>query len=193
MKPVSEQIEEFLGRINARAEELVRSGRMLCAEAVLTVLDRDLGGGLPEGLAVRLTSGLPEGLGGAGCMCGALSGGLVALGLFLTPEGPTGRDRKRVRAAARELHDRFKQAAGSTCCRVLTREVRHDGRRLWGQCAGLTGLGAEMTARLILEKRPELIRGRPGDYIEEPVAGNDRFTINNLSPRRLVRWHRGGP
>ncbi|MBU0513963.1 MAG: C-GCAxxG-C-C family protein [Proteobacteria bacterium] len=160
------EVEEFLGLVRIRAEELFQTGRLLCSEAVLFVLDAALGGGLPDGLAVRLASGLPEGLGGAGCVCGALSGGVLALGLFLTRETPGRPDRRRTRDAARELHHRFGRQAGSTCCRVLTKKWKDAPRAHVAQCVDLTGLAAETAARLILKRRPELEKQIDWSYFE---------------------------
>jgi len=67
------------------------------------------------------------------------------------------RHRKSMRDTSRRLHDTFKAANGATCCRVLSKKVRHDKTAHFRQCADLTAQAAEMAARMVLEKRPELI------------------------------------
>jgi C_GCAxxG_C_C family probable redox protein len=143
-------LAEICRQAGEEAKGLMLSGGLYCAPAVLAVLNRRLGGGLDDDLVRRLTAGLPEGM-GSGCTCGALSGAQVALGLFL---GGRGFDRAMA-ASARALHDAFKAAHGSTCCRVLTRKAK--GRREKKEhCAALTGHAAELACRLALKARPEL-------------------------------------
>lgn len=64
--------EPLAGMIAERAGNLYLTGQLLCSEAVLVVVNRGLGGGLPEETAIRLASALPAGLGDSGCTCGAL-------------------------------------------------------------------------------------------------------------------------
>lgn len=149
-----EPLADLCRQAGQEARGLMLSGGLYCAPAVLSVLNRRLGGGLDEELVLRLTAGLPEGM-AAGCTCGALTGAQVALGLFL---GGRGYD-KAMAAAARDLHDAFKAAHGSTCCRSLQRKAK-GGRARKEHCAALTGLAAELACRLALAARPELA-GRP--------------------------------
>ncbi|WP_170920495.1 C-GCAxxG-C-C family protein [Desulfacinum hydrothermale] len=138
-----------------KAENLYRHHRWYCSEAVLLTFNKAFRCGLSDEMVVGLASGLPEGLGGSGCLCGALSGATVALGLVRgTVKGL--RSRKEVRTATAALHEGFKERFGATCCRVLTRKVRHDPQRHFDQCAGLTGTAAQMAARILLERWPEL-------------------------------------
>jgi len=68
-----------------------------------------------------------------------------------------------MRGSARLRHDAFKAENGSTCCRVITRKVLHDGKRHFRQCRDVTANGADMAARVILLNRPELLhRGNDG-------------------------------
>ena len=138
---------------------------MWCAEAVFVVLNQALKGGLPPDLAQRLVSGLGEGMGGGGCICGALSGGALALGLFNGSSGPGLSNNKPVMASSRKLHHDFKTRFGSTCCRMLTRKVRKGSREHYKLCTEHTGVAAEMTADIILHKRPELILSADWNYL----------------------------
>jgi C_GCAxxG_C_C family probable redox protein len=110
---------------------------------------------------------LGEGLGGRGCVCGALNGGVLALGLFLGTSTPGWHNGKRVRAAASELHDFFRQSFGATCCRVLTKDVPGASKDHRRQCALRTGRTAEETARIILRERPELVREIDWSYLNQ--------------------------
>lgn len=116
------------------AEALYRSGKMHCAEAVLASLMRRFRPELPEEV-VRTASGFGGGS-GSGCICGAITGATIAMGLV------QGEKRKEVMRLTAELHSWFKEGYGSTCCRVLK------GHRS-GICAEITGSVAAKTAGLL--------------------------------------------
>lgn len=160
------EAEDLAGEIGKRAENLYLTGQLLCSEAVLTVINRGLGGGLPEETAIRLASALPIGLGDSGCTCGALSGATLALGLFLGRERPGARDIREAMPAANLLHTRFKDQFGSACCRVLSRNFRDKPREHFKQCARITGWTANLAAIIILDKRPDLAAGADFSYCE---------------------------
>ena len=87
--------EELVGLIRRRAENFVETRQLLCSEAVLYVLNQGLKGDLPPQTAIRLACAFPNGVGGAGCMCGAFSGALMALGLFVGHQGLNGKAGKK--------------------------------------------------------------------------------------------------
>jgi C_GCAxxG_C_C family probable redox protein len=158
-KPDSSQtagMEDLPHAVGLRAENLFRSGQVLCTEAVLLTLNSGLRGDLPPEYIYRLASGLPLGMGGAGCVCGALSGASLGLGLFLGPPTPDRGASKRLRGLTKELHDRFKASFGATCCRVLSRELQHDPRAHFQQCSMITGRTAQIATDIILRAKPEL-------------------------------------
>jgi C_GCAxxG_C_C family probable redox protein len=162
-KPGNEQLAQIIGK---RAENLYLTGQLLCSEAILAVMNRGLHGGLPEGMDISLASALPIGLGNSGCTCGALSGAVLALGLFLGRDRPGALNGKQAMPAANLLHNRFKGLFGSTCCRVLKQKAKHNPIGHFKQCAQITGQTAELAALLVLEKRPELADGADLGYLE---------------------------
>lgn len=151
--------------VRRRTENIYMTGQLLCTEVVLSVLNDGFDGDLPSHLAVRLASGLPEGLSGSGCICGALNGGALAMGLFLGRNGPGLRNNQRVKRATRMLHDRFREQFGSTCCRVLTRNLEYGSRAHFRHCAGLTGMAAGIAAEILLKERPDLTAKADLDYL----------------------------
>ncbi|MBI4772655.1 MAG: C_GCAxxG_C_C family protein [Deltaproteobacteria bacterium] len=179
---VSEQVETVVLQIRERAESLYRTRQLLCTEAVLVAMNRSLGGGLTEAQAVGLASGLTVGLGESGCLCGALSGAVLALGLLLGGAKPY-KQRKEVRTAAKELHDAFTSKFKSSCCRILTRKVKGNDKAHFDQCAQLTGEAAEMAARLVLSRRPELLASAETEYLsrkDSPAFGLIRSLVRRL-------------
>ena len=164
--------------VRDKARALYRSRRLMCSEAILAAVNVAFAGGLTEGQAVALASAMPAGLGGSGCLCGALGGAAVALGLTLG-RAPAPVGRRAVRQASARLHDRFKEVHGATCCRALTRQVKDDAKAHFAQCEAITAWTAEAAARMILELRPDLARSL-GCVRPSPRGWLDRL-------KRLIR------
>jgi C_GCAxxG_C_C family probable redox protein len=142
--------------IRQRTFNLMSTGRMMCSEAVLSVLNQGLGGGLPPDVAMKVASGFPEGIGSSGCTCGALTGGVISLGLFLSQGNSNSIGRRKAMAASGRLHHDFKSHFGSTCCRLLIKNGSTEFPHHFEACCDRGGWAAEHAARMILAERPEL-------------------------------------
>ena len=177
---MNSKAEKLVCATRDRAESLFQSKQLLCSEAVLVSLNENLGGGLTEDQAIGLAAGLPVGLGASGCLCGAVSGGVLGLGLILS-NGSCGRRRKATRLASKRLHDWFKCEYKSTCCRTLTKRVRDNPKEHFRQCVSFTGESAAMTARILLESRPELEKHATENYFpksETVACGKLKWLFN---------------
>ena len=148
---------EVLVQVEQRAANLFVTRQYWCAESVFLTLNLGLGGGLDADTALRLASGLGEGVGGSGCVCGGLNGGALAIGLLLGNSRPGWATKRDVMQAVRLLHSRFKQDFGSTCCRVLTKPVTAGSAAHFELCARHTGSAARMAARIVLARRPDIL------------------------------------
>jgi C_GCAxxG_C_C family probable redox protein len=136
-KEVSEEGMAVAEVCQAEAEELYRSGKFHCAEAVLETVRRQFAPELPESIV-----GTVFGFGGgssSGCICGAVSGGTVALGLVVG-------DKKVTTHLTKELHTWFKEKYGVTCCKV----IRANNPK--GVCPVLTGEVAGKIAEMLSSK-----------------------------------------
>ncbi len=162
----SPRSEALIAQIKKRARNLYLTRQLLCTEAVLVTLNKGLDGGLSDSQAVSMAAPFCIALGESGCICGALSGAILACGLFVGNGRPY-HLRRSMREGARELHDAFKSSHGATCCRVLCRGVTHDQKAHFQQCANLTADAAEMAARLILYKRPELVLPSDNGFLQK--------------------------
>ena len=160
------QAEAVIAQIRERAENLYQTRQLLCSEAVVVTLNKALNGGLSDAQAVSIAAPFSIAMGDSGCICGALSGAVIASGLLTGGDQPY-RHRKRMRQNARHLHDTFKTANGATCCRVLSRRVSHDREAHFQQCARLTSDAAETAARLILSQKPELIQSADNRFLHK--------------------------
>lgn len=144
--------EALISAIRQRTENYYDAHGLCCSEAILFVLNRGLGGGLANDAARGLMAGFCGGMGGGDGVCGALSGAVAGLGLILGPHLSKGDMRK----AAKRLHDTFHAALGSTCCRELTLPHAGNKKAQLKNCQAITGLGAEIAGRIILDLRPQL-------------------------------------
>ena len=160
------QAEALIARITKRAENLYQTRQLLCTEAVVVTLNKALNGGLSDAQAVAVAAPFSIALGDSGCICGALSGAVLACGLLLGNDQPY-HHRQRSRKSARQLHDAFKATNGATCCRVLSQSVRHDQKAHFQKCAHLTAGAAAMAAKLILYHRPELIHCTDNGFLHK--------------------------
>ena len=176
--------EEISQLAQERAKDFFLSKQLFCSEAVLLTLNHGLDGGMSDELAIRISSTLPEGLAGSGCLCGALGGATLALGLFLGRDRLAGRrDRNHALLGTRELHDLFKKQFGATCCRVLSRKVKDLPKQHFEQCAGMTGTAAALATQIILRERPEIIRQVDYAFLnkrESKMGSLVRKTVNSV-------------
>lgn len=143
--------EVDIDRIKEQAEEYYRSGGFYCSEAIIKVIKDAFAPDVPERV-VAMASGFPVGMGGSGCTCGAVAGGIMALGLVFGRTRPGEPQVKKTMQLAQELHDTFQQRHGALCCRVLTRGMELGSPRHRAQCVAFTGEVAAETARLILRE-----------------------------------------
>ncbi len=180
--PSGREISMAIGR---RAANLFATGQLWCGEAVFYVLNKALGGGLPPELAQQLASGLGQGIGGRGCVCGALNGGALAIGLFLGNHRIGWATNREVMQLCGRLHDDFRRQFGATCCRSLTRNLEEGSGRHIRRCARHTATAAEMAAAIILENRPELAEKADHDFLytnDGRIASRLKILAGLLTP-----------
>lgn len=144
--------EDLLDRVQADAEQLFRSGTYFCSEAVVQTINELLGKPFDPSV-VKLASGFPIGMGKAGCLCGAVSGGQMALGMvYGRTEGEPMQD--KMFQLSKGLHDYIKTEYKSTCCRVITKEWAGDNfasPERKKHCITITGKVARWVAEQLIE------------------------------------------
>jgi C_GCAxxG_C_C family probable redox protein len=148
--------ETLVALIRAKAENLYEAHRFCCSESILEVINTGFNGGLSKETTLSLAGGFCNSMGGAGCVCGALTGSIMALGLFLSPHRPDGLGKKEFQTICRRMHDQFQDNFGSTCCRNLIKEYADSRRQRRHFCRDLTTTTAGLTGRLLLDARPDL-------------------------------------
>lgn len=133
------------------AETYYRTGQFYCSEAIVKTINDEFGLNYPDNV-VRLASGFPIGIGSAGCACGAVTGGVMALGMVFGRELPGDPCIDRCLGLSRELHTLFVRRHGCLCCRTLTHGMVLKSPEHLKQCIAFTGEVAEETAKIILRE-----------------------------------------
>lgn len=155
---------QILDRVQKRAEEYNFIAQN-CARGTALALLEEFGMGNME--VVKALSPFP-GFGGTGWMCGGVTGGLIALGLYFGSENVL--DYENVGAsimAARKFMPRFEEEAGAVTCPKLQEQVIF-GRYMdpaaspenmqafaeaqgFEKCGLFPGLGARLAGEIIIE------------------------------------------
>lgn len=140
-------------KVREDAESLFREGKYYCSEAVMASIRSNFELDVPEEV-IAMASGFPVGIGKSKCSCGAVTGGVMALGLlFGRTSGSTPKDPLSVKTLelANELQAYFKANHKVLCCSVLTKGMDMASGEHKSQCIAFTGEIAEKTAQMILE------------------------------------------
>ena len=134
--------------IKAEAEQLYRNGDYYCSEAIIAAIRKHFAPDMPE-QAIAMGSGFPIGMGGAMCVCGAVSGGAVVLGYFFGRVTPKDSKVQKAMTLTKELHDYFQSKRKVLCCKILCKGMELGSPKHMEQCIAITGDIAAKTAEII--------------------------------------------
>jgi C_GCAxxG_C_C family probable redox protein len=156
--------QQILDRVQKRAEEYNFIAQNCARSTALAVMEEF---GLGNMDVVKALSPFP-GFGGTGWMCGGVTGGLIALGLYFGNEDVC--DYEAVGGtimAAREFMPRFEQQAGAVTCPKLHEDVvfgkyldpaaSPENMEVFAQekgfekCGIFPGIGARIAAEIIID------------------------------------------
>lgn len=130
------------------AEEHFDRDGFNCAESVLFGVATALKLPVDE-TVLRASTPFGGGIGRAGSVCGALSGGVMALGLVLGRLTPDAEQRARAYASAERLWRRFVEETGGEDCRQInTLGFGHPDHKAF--CTRFVRIGAELAAEELL-------------------------------------------
>lgn len=132
------------------AVEIFNQG-FACSESVVYAIKKHFELHLSDD-AIAMSSGFPWGLGGGGCICGALAGGTMCIGYFFGRRTPGDPKIKKCFELTNELHDYFKDTCGGTCCRVLTRGKEKNSSERKEQCTHFVADTIVKTADIIMRE-----------------------------------------
>ena len=157
--------EEILDRIEKAAHDYERDYHG-CAQCVLLALQEHFGFG--NAATFRAASALAGGIGLMGDSCGALTAGIMALGLVYGRENIENFSELQASLApARRLYRRFQKEFGSGLCRdiqtsrlgrffdIANEKDYEEFERAGGyrECPEVVGKAARLAAEVILEER----------------------------------------
>ncbi|MGF7058865.1 C-GCAxxG-C-C family (seleno)protein [Brassicibacter mesophilus] len=143
--------EISIKKVKDDAEQLYRKGDFFCSEAIVCSIKENFGIDMPDEM-IAMASGFPIGIGKSKCVCGAVSGGVMALGYFF---GRTkGGDPKvqNTLKLANELQESFANNHKVLCCKVLTRGMDMGSGEHKEQCISFTGEIAQKAAEIIVRE-----------------------------------------
>ncbi|SDF02657.1 C-GCAxxG-C-C family protein [Sporomusa acidovorans] len=121
-----------------------------CTEAIVRAFRDVLGLPITDD-ALRMASGFGGGFGHAGCVCGALAGSVMVLGM-LQGRARSEENREPVYNNSQKFHELFKEHFGATCCRILNQHP-FDSRDHLRNCLKITGGTAELLMNFINEQQ----------------------------------------
>ncbi len=139
-----------LEKIRKIAEDYYRNGDFYCSEAVVKTIIDEFQIDVSEDV-IKMASGFPVGMGGMGCTCGALTGGVMAIGLvYGRSQGKDPKVNKAMELSAK-LYQIFCERHKVSCCKVLTRGMEKGSPEHMEQCIAFTGEMAYEAAKIIAE------------------------------------------
>ncbi|EQK42616.1 oxidoreductase [Paraclostridium bifermentans] len=141
--------EQRVSEIRKIAEGYFERGEFFCSEAVVKTINDELGKPFSDEVT-KLASGFPIGVGKSGCLCGAVSGGVMALGMVYGRCHGEAMNEDMFKHAA-DLHDRIKELYKSTCCRVMTRNFEFQSPERKAHCIKITGEVAAYIAEKLID------------------------------------------
>ncbi|WP_411683167.1 C-GCAxxG-C-C family protein [Clostridium thailandense] len=137
-----------LHKIKTTAENYYRNGDFYCSEAIVKTIKDEFDLPISDEI-IKMASGFPVGIGGSGCTCGAVAGGVMVVGLFFGRTEPKDSKVNKAMALSKELHDIFKERHKCLCCRVLTKDMTLGSPKHMEQCIYFTGEVAGEAAKII--------------------------------------------
>ena len=123
--------KEYTGTCADLAETYFESG-LNCTQSVLKAMIPDV-----DDAVMKMAKGFGGGIGSRKCLCGAVSGGVMALG-FAGSEKDSGK-----------LVDWFKEEYRVTCCSFLTKDVKWKSKEHHQQCKEITSKTAEKVEMML--------------------------------------------
>jgi len=88
-----------------------------CAQSVLLAMQKFWE--IENPLEPKAASAFGGGIGRRGSLCGALTGGVIAIGLRYGTNTPSSRTREQAYSMALEFYERFEKECGSVLCRDI--------------------------------------------------------------------------
>lgn len=132
-------------RLSELAKKLYLEGYN-CTEAILQAM-RQVGHYVPDDV-LRSATGFRAGIGGSGCICGAISGAVMVIGLYYG-RLEKNEDPKKANELSKRIHDKFKEKYNVPCCELLTADYKFDSPERKNFCSEIVCYVAEELDRIL--------------------------------------------
>ena len=139
-----------LEKLQKDAVDIFNQG-FACSESVIYAIKENFELDMSDD-AIAMSSGFPWGLGGGGCICGALAGATMCIGYFFGRKTPGDPKVKRCFDLTAEFHDAFKNEFGATCCRILTKDMEKHSQERKNHCMEMVSFTVEKVADIIIRE-----------------------------------------
>ncbi len=140
-----------------------------CAQSVLLTMARRHK--VKSNLIPKIATGLGGGVGLCGSICGALTGGILAIGMEYGSNEPSQKERAKCYELAGQLYKRFERLQGTVLCRDL---IGYD-------LSKTEELDRARTAKAFEKKCPEFVR-TVVQILLDLESKTDRSTVKRRSP-----------
>ena len=104
-----------------------------CSESVIYAIRKNFELDMSDD-AIAMSTGFPWGLGGGGCICGALAGATMCIGYFYGRKVPGDPKNVRCFALCNEIHDFFKENYDSYACPQIKNRLEREFINLIKAC-----------------------------------------------------------
>ena len=137
--------------IKQEAEGYFARGEFFCSEAIVASIRKHIAPQMPIEM-IATASGFPTGIGGSKCVCGAVSGGVIAIGYLFGRTVEKDKAVMKAMALSKELMDYFKTNYQVGCCKVICKGLEYGSAEQGKKCIVITGMVAEKTAEIIMRE-----------------------------------------
>lgn len=125
-----------------------------CSETVIYTLRKHFGWDDMSDDSIAMSSGFPWGLGGVGCLCGAVAGGTMCIGYCFGRKTPGDPCINRCFELTCEFGNAVVEKWGSCCCGKLIEEFPdRNGADRKAKCAEIVKFCIETAARIIAREQ----------------------------------------
>lgn len=125
-----------------------------CSESVIYALRKNFGWDGMTDDAIAMSGGFPWGLGGVGCLCGAVAGGTMSIGYCFGRRAPGDPCINRCFQLTCEFGNAVVEKFGSCCCGKLIEEFEdRNAPERKAKCADVVAFCVETAARIIAREQ----------------------------------------
>lgn len=125
-----------------------------CSESVIYALRKNFGWDDMTDDAIAMSGGFPWGLGGVGCLCGAVAGGTMSIGYCFGRRTPGDPCINRCFQLTCEFGNAVVEKFGSCCCGKLIEEFEdRNAPERKTKCADVVAFCVETAARIIAREQ----------------------------------------